>query len=175
VKKEDLPVRIRPANQEDVGFIFNSWLRSYKPSFFSRLIDNRVYFENHHKLLENLAKTSTFTIACDKDDPSQIYGYICYEKIQGISAIHYIYVKHSFRKLGIAKLLLKESGHTSSSAGCCTHITRAVEKSCIKYNLIYHPYLLINSLEYRVSPEKSKEEIAKAILNEGVDENDSAE
>ena len=142
-KDESLPIRIRKANQEDVNFIFNSWLKSYRNSLFAKPLNNTVYFTEHHKVLERIAKTCEIIIACSKEDPNQVYGYFCAERIEGIFVLHYVYVKHTYRNMGIAKLLLSTFNKKDDEAGCYTHHTRIAEKLAAKYSLIYHPYLLI--------------------------------
>lgn len=144
-EEKKLPIRIREANQEDVAFIFNSWLKSYRQSLFARNITNTIYFDQHHKVLENLLKTNKVIIACNEKDPSQMYGYICAGKEDGIFVLHYIYVKHTYRNLGIGKELLNSFDHDINTAAVYTHHTRIAEKLAAKYNLLFHPYLLFNT------------------------------
>ena len=139
------PIRLRKANQEDVGFIFNAWLKSYKYSLFAKNVTNTVYFAEHHKVIERLLKNFETIIACNDEDPSQIYGFINAGRIDGIFCVNYIYVKQAFRNLGIGKALLNAFEHDASSASVHTHHTRMSEKLAAKYNFVYHPYLLINS------------------------------
>jgi GNAT superfamily N-acetyltransferase len=138
-------ILLRSANEEDISFIFNSWLKSFRNSFFCKGIVNSVYFTEHHKLIEKILKTASAVIACNPEDPSQVYGWICAEEIDGVFCMHYLYVKHSFRGLGIGRLLFNTFTHESGLAGIYTHQTRASETLGIKLNLIYHPYVLFSS------------------------------
>ena len=140
----ELPIRLRPATQEDVPFIFNSWLRSYKYSRWTKNITSQIYYSEHHKLIEKLLKNFSTIIACNDNDPSQIYGFISAGYVEGIFCMHYIYVKRTFRNLGIARTLLNSFEHDATTAGVFTHDTRASEKLAAKYNMVYHPYLLFN-------------------------------
>lgn len=137
-------VFLRPANEEDISFIFNSWLRSFRTSFFARSVVNSIYFTEQHKVIENCLKTSECIVACNPDYPSQVYGWICAEKIDGIFCLHYLYVKHDFRKLGIARILFNAFEH-GEGAGIFTHYTKSCERLSIKLNLIYHPYILFST------------------------------
>lgn len=137
----ELPITIRPALESDVAFIFRSWLKSYKNSWFAKNIENTIYYSEHHKVLERLMSEKTVLIACNSDDTDQIYGFMCCEKTEGINVIHFIYVKHVFRNMGIAKRLLEVQGHDPKTAGVYTHHTRIAEKLAPKANLVYHPYL----------------------------------
>lgn len=146
----NLPIRIRPANEEDVPFIFNSWLKSYRTSPFGKKLSNSIFYPEHHKLLERLLKTSSVLVACSNNDPSQIYGYICTALIEGIFTVHYIYVKHTFRKLGIAKVLYA-SVNPQNEKGIYTHNNYIADNLSPKYQLLYHPYILFN--DHKISPQ----------------------
>lgn len=135
-------VRLRPANQTDVPFIFNSWLKSYRDSAGAKTVSNTVYFAEHHKLIERIVKNNSVILAVNDSDPSQIYGYICAGQTEGIFTLHYLYVKHNFRNLGIGKVLLNAFEHDLATAGIYTHHTKIADKIASKYNFVYHPYVL---------------------------------
>lgn len=141
---EKLIVKIRPALEGDASFIFNSWLKSFRENGLARPVSNEVYYTEQHKLIERLLKTCTTVVACDPKDPASIFGWACYERVDGVFVLHYVYVKHPFRLLGLAKELLADSGHDFATAGLFTHWTSAAMKLHDKKNLLYHPYILIN-------------------------------
>jgi len=136
-----LPIKFRAATQEDVGFIFNSWLKSYRNSQFSRFISNTVYFTEHHKVIERLVQENKVIVACDEKDSNQLFGYICAGNVEGFFICHYIYVKHTYRNMGLGKELLNQFSHDASTAGLYTHHTRIADRLAPRYNLVYHPYL----------------------------------
>lgn len=135
-----VPLEIRQATPEDANFILNSWLKSYRQSNFAKAITNTVYFEGHHKVIRALLKKSSCLIACNEQDPNQIYGYIVSETVSNIPVVHYAYVKQTFRSMRIGQILLNKV-KKPEEAGVYTHSTRAAEKLAAKYNLIHHPYL----------------------------------
>lgn len=139
-----LPIRLRPANEEDISMIFNSWLKSYRTSLFAKNIANSVYFLNHHKIIEKLLKSSIVLVACNDKDASQIYGWACAQEVDGIFCLHYVYVKQPFREIGMARLLINAFGRAEDVAGIYSHHTRAFEQMADKFNLIYHPYIWAN-------------------------------
>lgn len=147
-------VKLRKAVQADVGFIFNAWLKSFKFSLFAKNITNTIFFTEHHKVIERLLKQNETIIACNPDDESQIFGFINAGNVDGILCVNYIYVKQSFRNLGIGKTLLESFRPDSESAAVYTHFTRMSEKLAPKYNFVYHPYLLINIKEKKNDSEK---------------------
>lgn len=150
-------VNLRPATAEDVSFIFNAWLKSYKHSPFGRDITNTIFYAEHHKVIERLLKKFDTIIACNPDDENQIYGFINAGFVDGIFCLNYIYVKHTFRNLGIGKTLLNGFSHNHEHASVITHITRAASKLAEKYNMVYHPYIFIND-RVKESPNEPTEE-----------------
>ena len=144
--RKKLPVRFRGATPDDANFIFNSWLKSYRNSQFARLITNTIYFTEQHKLIETLLKTCTVIMVCSQTDPNQIYGYSVVEEIDGILVIHYVYVKHSFRNMGIGNALMEKAGYKKETASIYTMHTQAVDRLFHKYNIIFHPYIVLKKL-----------------------------
>lgn len=140
-----LPITFRAALQQDVNFIFNSWLKSYRNSNFSRFISNTIYYAEQHKIIEDLVAANKVIIACDATDSTQLYGYICAGEVEGFIVCHYVYVKHTYRNMGIGKELLKQANHDPAKAGLYTHHTKIADRLAPRYNLVYHPYLAFNS------------------------------
>ena len=135
-------VRLRPATPEDVNFIFSSWLKSFRNSLSASKIANPVYFSEHHKLIEQLLRSSKVIIACNNDDSNQLYGYVVAGEVEGIFALHFLYVKHTFRRLGIGRILLNAFPREPGAAGIYTHYTRNMEDIAPKFELMYQPYVL---------------------------------
>ena len=135
-------VRLRTLIDDDLPFLFSSWLKSYRSSHFAEKITNTIYFEDHHKVIERIIKNSKVLVACNPSDPSQLYGYSVATEEDGVLVLHFLYVKHTFRNMGIGKTLLDAVGHKSDKAAVYTHHTRMSDKLASKYNLVFHPYLL---------------------------------
>jgi len=144
VKPNNLPVVIRKATEHDVPFIFNSWLKSFRDSSLVAAVSNTVYFSNQHKLIQKLVKTSEVLISCNPDDPDQLYGYIVCERIDNVFVIHYVYIKTSFRGLGLAKALLAATDYNGKELAAHSHSTKAAQFIGRRYNFIYHPYVLFD-------------------------------
>jgi GNAT superfamily N-acetyltransferase len=137
-------IRLRPANEEDIPFIFSSWLKSFRSSLFASKLVNSVYFTEHHKVIEKIVKNSHVIVACNDQDPTQIYGYIVAGTVDSIFCLHYVYTKHPFRRMGIARLLINFFEHSKDLAGIYTHHTRAMDDIAPKFNLVHQPYIWIN-------------------------------
>lgn len=153
---KNLPIRYRAAIAEDANFIFNSWLKSYRPSEATKNISNTIYFNEHHKILEELVKKCKVIIACNETDTSQIYGYIVADNVDGFLVTHYIYVKQAFRNMGIGKALLNTFNHSLDNAAIYTHHTKIAEKIAHRFNLIYHPYILFTNYNFSGGEDEEK-------------------
>ena len=145
--EENKSIRLRPMVEDDLAFIFNSWLKSYRFSHFGEKITNTIYFSDHHKIIERLIDHSKVLVACNQEDPTQVYGYIVGGESEGTFVLHFIYVKHTFRNMGVGKTLLDAMGHDKEVAGVYTHHTRMADKLAAKYNFVYHPYLMFDTKE----------------------------
>lgn len=164
--KKNLPVRLRRADESDIGFIFNSWLRSYRNSIFARNITNITFFSEHHKVIEKLVKHGQLVVACDNEDTTHLYGYICADYVDGIFCLHYMYVKHTYRNLGIGKTLLNAFEHDISHAAVYTHHTKMAERLAAKYNMVYHPYILINNyIDPSITSAPQDEEVVETYVD----------
>lgn len=139
-----LPVEVRSLIETDLPFIFNSWLKAFRNSKFAAEVQQNVYFSEQHKLIEKLLGRCQTLIIGAANDPATVYGYVVYEYIQGIFVLHFAYVKHDFRTLGLFKELMKATKHDFSTLGMYTHRIRGGYVLEDKYNLVYSPYLLIN-------------------------------
>lgn len=136
-------VQIRTANESDVPFIFNSWLKSYRSSNAAKNISNPVYFDFHHKLLENILQRSNVLVLCDTADTAQVFGYIVAQDLDGVKVLHYAYVKFAFRGMGLANMLLTEAGLSKQVGGFYTHET-GVGQKLVGDKFVYNPYLAHN-------------------------------
>ncbi len=101
--KQDI-VTTRAYHEGDKALVLASWLKGlyYGDSWFS-LIPKDIFMKAYHALLERLldAPGVEIKVACLKDDPEVILGYAVYTN----TVLHWIFVKKSWRKIGIAKMV----------------------------------------------------------------------
>lgn len=140
-------VIIRPANLEDVPFILNSWLKSHRNSFQVNEVPNQIYYVEHHKLIRRIVQQYPVLVACCKQDPSLLYGWVCAGEVDNIFCIHYVYIKHAFRNLGIASYLLHCAGYRTGMAALVTHRNSKMLPIEKAKKLTYDPYVLYNNLK----------------------------
>lgn len=119
-------MNIRPMREGDVNFVISTWLKSYYEAlkwYASGSIrvpypKDDVFFKGHQlkikKHLEDIQSAVNNGTKCSicvaPDEDNQIIGWIVYDK----DAIHYCYVKHVFRKMGVGRALVKLAGNTKS-------------------------------------------------------------
>lgn len=134
-------VHIRTATEKDIGFLFNSWLKSFKASPAVKSIPGAVYFDAHHKVIESIFKRAVVLVACSPQDPNQIFGYCCTEEVEGVQVLHYCYTKEAFRRMGLQALLLEEAKLGPSYF--YTHYTKLFAEQIRRNNFkaVYNPYL----------------------------------
>lgn len=59
--------------------------------------------------MERAFARANVTIACDGDDPDQLFGFVVHELV---AMVHWVYVKAPFRRMGIARKMLEPiEGH----------------------------------------------------------------
>lgn len=163
-QQEDLKnsIKIRNATQDDVNFIFSTWQKTYRHSVKTAGIPSEVYYSQQHVLIEGLMKTACIIIACDPKDQSQIYGYLCYDTIEGAPVVHFAYVKKAYRALGIAKLMLNNSTVDIKLPFFITHHTAPISRiSTEKYVLVYNPYLAYPA--YQAGRDQAKEYLSAKV------------
>ena len=100
------PVETRPARDTDLPFVIQTWLRSNRRGPFGSGLTEREYYDTHDPLVRRLLKEETTVIAHPPDSDDEIMGYVCF----GDKAIHFIYVKSLYRRLGVGWELLDATG-----------------------------------------------------------------
>lgn len=148
LKVDPSEFKARPVREEDLNFIWSSWLKSYRNSNFALTIPNEVYFAFHQALINQimLNPKNAVTVLCDPDKEDDIIGYIAYCVTRPV--IFYIYIKQPFRKLGLGQFLfrgvrqhyLKEAQDKDLEV-TCTHQLRRWPKLAKTFNLVYNPYI----------------------------------
>jgi len=102
--------QFRSIKPSDFNFILNSWLRSYRNSKFTKHLSNEKYYQSQSELIIHLLGNSTVLVAASIDDPDRIYGYALGNMAPDATGywLQYAYVKHLYRRLGIATQLVSQ-------------------------------------------------------------------
>lgn len=83
---------------------------------------------------------SQVVVACNPEEPGQIFGWICFERSGLGTVIHYVYTKHVFRRMGVATALFS-AANPSGGPVTVTSTGRLFEDLRAKYSLTYDPTL----------------------------------
>lgn len=146
-----LPITLRDATTEDLGYIIKCWLESYRNSPYGKNLAPADYYRDQYAETSRILARCPVTIASLTEDPDTICGFICSERLpEDIVVIHYVYVKLLFRKEGVAKMLCNSAGPTTPTV--CSHTNWV-------FNKLRHKYSLITEREFdtllRVNPDPS--------------------
>lgn len=134
---------IREPTEQDQNFIYNSWLKSLRQSL--SLVDKSIYFIEQKKIIATAVRDSTVLVSCNPDYLDQIFGYIVYDDSPlAYTTIHYVYVKHPYRRYGIGSELVSLVEPTSVPF-VASHWTRCFEFISESWNLVFNPYILLRS------------------------------
>ncbi len=133
-------MKVRPMRDADLNFILSTWLKSYYDAlkFYSSgtirvpYPKDDIFFQGHQARIKALLLSpKTECMVCvAPDEDTQILGWIVFDA----ETLHYCFVKHYFRQMGIAKKL-KESVKTATKYS--HHTTRA---KYVNHGLTYDPY-----------------------------------
>lgn len=137
---DDLPITLREPTADDLGYLFSSWLKSARGEGAHRHMANDVYFGAMKPRVTEALRRGRIVVACNPDDPWAIYGWICFEP----SVIHYVYVKYTFRHLGVARRLFAVANPDGEPV-TCTATGRCFEPLRSRYRLSFDPTRLETS------------------------------
>lgn len=128
-------MKIREMRDGDTNFILSTWLKSYYEALRHYgqkgcpYPKDDVFFQGHQAEIKNNLSAMSVMVCVAPDDENQIIGWLAHKG----ECLHYVYVKQVFRKLGVAKALIKQAPASSYS-----HHTRFSKYIC--KGLTYDPY-----------------------------------
>lgn len=92
-------------------FVYATWLRQFKESYFARSIKPKIFFPYQSLLIERIfqKETSLLIKAHLQEDEDQFFGYSIVDINPSLSTFvhHFTFVKMEFRKMGIGSSLMK--------------------------------------------------------------------
>ena len=92
-----------------MGSVYTDWLKAHRGSFAARGAWNSLYFsdEGQRGVIHGCVQRGRVLVACSPDHEDQILGWACDEAVTGgKQVLHYVYVKHMWRKGGLCRALL---------------------------------------------------------------------
>ncbi len=131
-------LKIRKANQKDLNFIYDSFLKTIKHDTpIGKQMKTGDFMRQYREVLDHLFLETNceIYIASYPEDPFTILGYIVYK----LDVLHFIFVKLAFRNLGIGKALFERAFGRETIE--YSHKTKSVASLCSK-----HPEHFFNPL-----------------------------
>lgn len=129
---------VRPGTKDDLPFVIDSWMSSFRSSSFAGDVDAKTYYKHQRQRVISAltAEGSKLLILHAEGSPETIIGWVCHNG----PVLHYLYVKGSFRKMGLAEVLVNSAGLTQAAE--YTHVTRDGARFAKAFKeWHYNPYL----------------------------------
>lgn len=128
------PLVIRPFRPDDEALVFASWLNSHAPNRDMR-ISRDIYYQEQHALIRELMSTDTFLMAADREDPKLLFGWLAGDELPIGRVLDYVFVKPTYRRMGVARALLDEFGKVDAYSHAGPVSPRLLPDA------VYDPYL----------------------------------
>jgi len=134
-----LPVRIRKADEGDISFIYSSWLKSYAAQ--NKDQPKITVYKMHREVVSRLLEDGITLVACMEDNPDQVLGWLCAQRIPKFLILHYCYVKAPFRRFGLARSLVDAFEYRSGEPVALSHKGYVCKDLKGRYEFLYVPHL----------------------------------
>jgi GNAT superfamily N-acetyltransferase len=124
----------------DEGLVLASWARQIRKLPPFRQVSGEE-FKAHTLRLERLLQRCPPVIACEPKHPEQVFGWVCAELQGDDRVLHFVYVRNTWRRKGIARYLLELSfaGRMGEQDILYTHRGRSTPHLETKWRLRYEP------------------------------------
>lgn len=110
----ELPHEFREAGAADRPFWGANWANTYRRSRWSGVVPNNLYHDVMRVLQEGLLRRGMrVTLAHLPGDSDALLGFVAWEPHEKANVVHYVYIKDTWRKQGLATALLEHGpGHS---------------------------------------------------------------
>lgn len=111
MKIGDLEVGFRGPVEGDMPFIFDTWVESFRLAHAAGPIPMDMYRNIYREVIKRVLQFPGVlcTVAFNAEIPSQTIGYVVAGGWAPMT-VHYLFVKHWFRRNGLARELMKQVG-----------------------------------------------------------------
>lgn len=136
----DLPITLRLLDESDESeknFVLSSWLRSYTSSKWAESMPRDTFMRGHHRVVSALLDKHHTWVA--EVTPGELAGWTC----TGKYVLHYVYVKSTYRRMGVGRTLLNApsaSGTEVPGRDVATHWTYAATACPLFKGMAFNPY-----------------------------------
>jgi GNAT superfamily N-acetyltransferase len=95
--------RLRPGKASDHSIVLDSWIKSHRRNCYPDRLDQFSYHKGQEWLVKALLERCALYVACDPRDEDLIFGWT----VTSANCVHYAWVRHRWRRRGIAAEMLK--------------------------------------------------------------------
>ena len=134
-----LPIAIRPAEPQDAGFIYSSWIQAYESQ--NKDQPKLAVHKMHRPVVSRLMAQAITMVATVEKDRDHLLAWLCAERTSKFLIIHFCYTKEAFKRLGIAKALLKLFGYKPGEPIMASHKGYICKDLRPRYNIKYIPQM----------------------------------
>lgn len=136
-------VEYRGATEEDVHFIKKTWMRSHRQAV-TNLCESKTFFPKMEMRIGRIAERAECVIACDKEQPFYIYGWLVGSgTTTGELILHYAYVREEWRNMNCALGMAKHLGYKEGKQIIATHEPRLLNQRRVSQrHVTIDPFLL---------------------------------
>ena len=139
-------VALRAALEADHAFVVSSWLDHYlRNARVTAHLPRKAFLTRHRVSVMDALMRGTCIVAGPPDDDGTIIGYGVGERDGFGAIVHWIYVKHDFRRYGVGRLLfgaLTAGAAEPVTVTCRTNSSEAIEREHPALALAYDPHRL---------------------------------
>jgi hypothetical protein len=135
---------IRPPQDNELNFIYNSYLKSNRNNLEHMNMSNEFYYKTMTSILQSILSRSTINMLIETTN-NEIIGYMIVENTNNIQLVHFAYIKFAFRKLNLFTYLWNSVIDLNKSI-ICTHNGKIIDYLIKKYNITYIPFHLIKEI-----------------------------
>lgn len=131
--KKDL-ITFRLAKESDLNFIFSTWVKGMASGTEYNALINRQQFVYHFGEFVKkrvLSPGILIMVAALKENEDVILGYSVVQRVKDKNALHWVYVKREWRRLGLMKDLLPSQIDFVTSM---TKVGKKLKPKHIEYN-----------------------------------------
>jgi Acetyltransferase (GNAT) family len=102
---------VREPVDDDLPYLFSTYLECLrKESAQHGQIPGHIFFPNQRRVFEGILRHGRVLVACLDEGPAAIVGWLSYIEDPLNPALHFVYTKHPFRRMGVATTLLEAAG-----------------------------------------------------------------
>lgn len=116
--------QIRPLQPEDVAFVFDNWLKTWRVSPYAGVIRNHSYFTETRALIEDLFARGMKVLVADSG--RSLLGFVAYEK-KDRTIIHYAWTKAPYLNTRVLTHLIAATD--GEKPGFFTFFNRHLDRS----------------------------------------------